>query len=593
MREYAAQRTACGASQAHEAPFFVNCDPIALGAGPRLSPPSLALPLGTDELGRSHLPRLVGGILETFLLSGAAVLLTGVIGVFIGILAAYFRGFTDGVIARFADVLFAFPAIILGLLVVSLVGPGTFAVITVITAATLPLFIRAVRSVALGIAAREFVTATEVAGTSPLRIMAVHLLPNIAGAAIVQLTYALSIGMLIRERTELPRARLAAAQPFARLPAAARRHLHEHRAVAGVSGRHRPRARHPVGEPRGRRTARCPRSDRRAAPDMSALVRALDLVVDYETPRGVVRALDGASFELPPGRSLGLVGESGSGKSTLGLAIGRLLPGNARRTGGDLRSERALGVCARRRRNPLPAPRSPRLRLPESDGRAGPDDADRAPDRLRLRRPARGRPGVGFSCARSDCRSTRRAPFAHELSGGMAQRAVIAMAIARGPRLLVADEPTAALDTSLRAQILDLLVALKDESGAALVLLSHELPVVARICDRIGVMYGGRVVEFGDSTAVFANPLHPYSAALLATAQENARPGERLAPIPGMPPVLSGPCIGCSFAPRCALADDRCRSERPPLRSVAGRLAACHHAETVSEGRSREARAGS
>ena len=175
--------------------------------------------------------------------------------------------------------------------------------------------------------------------------------------------------------------------------------------------------------------------------------------------------------------------------------------------------------------------------------------------------------------------------YAHELSGGMAQRAVIAMAIARGPRPLVADEPTAALDTSLRAQVLDLLVALKDETGAALVLLSHELPVVARICDFIGVMYGGRVVEFGDSASVFARPLHPYSAALLATVQERARPGERLAPIPGMPPVLSGPARGCSFAPRCALADDRCRSERPPLRSIAGRLAACHHAEKAAEGR--------
>ena len=178
-------------------PLLPLGDPMAIGAGPRLSPPSLALPLGTDELGRSHLPRLIGGILETFLLSGAAVLLTGVVGVFIGLVAAYFRGFADSLIARLADVLFAFPPIILGLLVVSLAGPGTLAVITVITAATLPLFIRAVRSVALSIAAREFVAAAEVAGASPLRIMTVHLLPNIAGAAIVQLTYALSIGMLI------------------------------------------------------------------------------------------------------------------------------------------------------------------------------------------------------------------------------------------------------------------------------------------------------------------------------------------------------------------------------------------------------------
>ena len=170
----------------------------------------------------------------------------------------------------------------------------------------------------------------------------------------------------------------------------------------------------------------------------------------------------------------------------------------------------------------------------------------------------------------------------------MAQRAVIAMAIARGPRLLVADKPTAALDSSLRAQVLDLLIALKDETGAALVLLSHELPVVARTCDFIGVMYGGRAVEFGESAAVFANPLHPYSAALLATAQERARPGERLAPIPGMPPVLSGPAPGCSFAPRCALADERCRNDRPPLRPVSGRLAACHHAERTIPGRASE-----
>ena len=320
---------------------------------------------------------------------------------------------------------------------------------------------------------------------------------------------------------------------------------------------------------------------------MSALVRARDLVVDYETPRGVVRALDGASFELPPGRSLGLVGESGSGKSTLGMAIGRLMPTNARRAGGDLevdgRSVFALdddGIRALRRdllgfvfQSPMAA-LDPTMRIGRQIAFACGEQAaaGRVTELLR-------QVGLPESAAHA---------YAHELSGGMAQRAVIAMAIARGPRLLVADEPTAALDTSLRAQILDLLVALKDESGAALVLLSHELPVVARVCDRIGVMYGGRVVELGDSAAVFASPLHPYSAALLATAQERARPGERLAPIPGMPPVLSGPATGCSFAPRCALADARCRSERPPLRLIAGRLAACHHAEKTPAGRGRE-----
>ena len=315
---------------------------------------------------------------------------------------------------------------------------------------------------------------------------------------------------------------------------------------------------------------------------MSALVTASELVIDYETPRGVVRALDGASFALESGRSLGLVGESGSGKSTLGMAIGRLLPVNARRVAGDLevtgRSVFALderGIRALRRdllgfvfQSPVTA-LDPSMRIGRQlacSGGPGPDDG-RTLELLRR---------VGLP---EPARVARAYP--HELSGGMAQRAVIAMAIARGPRLLVADEPTAALDSSLRAQILNLLLALKEETGAALVLLSHELSVVARICDSIGVMYGGRVVEFGDGASLFSRPLHPYSEALLATAQENGRPGERLAPIPGMPPMLAGPARGCSFAPRCALADGRCRRERPPLRPVAaGRLVACHRAET-------------
>lgn len=178
-------------------PWLPIGDPTAIGAGPRLAPPSAAFPLGTDELGRSYLPRVVGGIYVTFVLAAIAVLLTAILGVMIGLAAAYFGGRVDMSVARFADILYAFPAIILGLMIASIVGPGSVAIITVIVAATLPLFIRVVRSVALSIASQEFVVAAEVAGASPLRIMLVHLLPNVSGAVIVHLTYALSIGMLI------------------------------------------------------------------------------------------------------------------------------------------------------------------------------------------------------------------------------------------------------------------------------------------------------------------------------------------------------------------------------------------------------------
>ncbi|MGZ3195667.1 MAG: ABC transporter permease [Croceibacterium sp.] len=178
-------------------PFLPLGDPNEIGAGPRLGPPSLAFPIGNDELGRNVLPRVVEGIGVTFLLSSVAVAITAVIGTLLGMAAGYLRGLADGVIARVADVLFAFPALLFGLLASAVLGPGNISAIIVISTATLPLFIRVVRSVTLSFAEREFVLAAVVSGASTWRVLWVHLLPNVLGAAIVQLTYALSIGMLI------------------------------------------------------------------------------------------------------------------------------------------------------------------------------------------------------------------------------------------------------------------------------------------------------------------------------------------------------------------------------------------------------------
>jgi peptide/nickel transport system permease protein len=172
-------------------------DPARIAAGPRLAPPSLAFPLGTDELGRSFLPRVVEGIRYTFLLASVSVLLTAILGTALGMLAGYLRGLADQSIARIADVLFAFPALLLGLLVAAVLGPGSAGAIAVIAAATLPLFIRVVRSVTLAVAGLGFVTSAEVVGASTARILLVHILPNILGAVIVQLSYALSIAMVI------------------------------------------------------------------------------------------------------------------------------------------------------------------------------------------------------------------------------------------------------------------------------------------------------------------------------------------------------------------------------------------------------------
>ena len=178
-------------------PWLPLGDPTQIAAGPRLGAPTLQHPFGTDELGRSFLPRVVQGIRATFLLSAVAVLISAVIGTLLGMAAGYFGRAVDIVVARGADILFAFPAILVGLLVAAVLGPGQVSAIAVIAIATLPLLIRVVRSVTLSVAGRGFVTAAEVAGVSALRILLLHILPNVMGAVMVQLTYALSIGMII------------------------------------------------------------------------------------------------------------------------------------------------------------------------------------------------------------------------------------------------------------------------------------------------------------------------------------------------------------------------------------------------------------
>jgi peptide/nickel transport system permease protein len=178
-------------------PWLPLGDATAIGAGPRLGPPSAQFWMGTDELGRDVLPRVVQGIGATFLLSSVAVLVTAVIGTLLGMLAGVMGGLADGAIARGADVLFAFPALLFGLLTAAVLGPGDVAAMVVISTATLPLFVRVIRAVTLAVAGREFVVAARVAGASTWRVLVVHILPNVLGAAVVQLTYALSVGMLI------------------------------------------------------------------------------------------------------------------------------------------------------------------------------------------------------------------------------------------------------------------------------------------------------------------------------------------------------------------------------------------------------------
>ena len=313
------------------------------------------------------------------------------------------------------------------------------------------------------------------------------------------------------------------------------------------------------------------------------LLEVRDLRTHFLTRAGAVKAVDGVSFALERGEILGLVGESGSGKSVTGFSLIGLVDPPGRVVGGSIRfdGQELVGLAAPRMRelrgrriamvfqdpgatlNPVLTIGQQMVlavqahrRLPERDARA------LAAERLT-------RLGIPEARARLDA-------YPHEFSGGMRQRVAIAMALLHEPDLIIADEPTTALDVSIQAQILVEMRALAQESGTALIWISHDLAAVAAVADRIMVMYAGRIVETGPVRATLAAPRHPYTRGLLDSLPATAEPGARLRQIPGNTPALLSLPPGCPFAPRCGYADAACMID-PPVFEQEGRMVRCHH----------------
>ena len=304
-----------------------------------------------------------------------------------------------------------------------------------------------------------------------------------------------------------------------------------------------------------------------------SLLRVQDLRVRFTTRRGPVQAVDGVDFTLERGEILGLVGESGSGKSQILFALMGLLPGNAQRDGSiDITGTGPAMVF----QDPMTA-LNPYLTIGLQIAEALPKGLGRAETRARI--------VALLTRLRIADPETRLDQYPHQLSGGMRQRIVIAMALAAEPDLILADEPTTALDVTVQADILDLFRAERRDHGRALLLVSHDLGVVAGLCDRVLVMYAGRIVEEAAVDDLFARPVHPYTKALLATVSSLAAGDVELASIPGAPPDPGRPIPGCAFAPRCAVRIERCAGERPTLHRL-GRehRAACHLAGADGSG---------
>lgn len=323
---------------------------------------------------------------------------------------------------------------------------------------------------------------------------------------------------------------------------------------------------------------------------MSALLQVKNLNVEFPTRRGVLTALNDVSFHIKSGEVLGVVGESGAGKSLTGSAIIRLLEPPGRIAGGEIHFDG-------RRIDTLPEDQMRKLRGKEIGAifqdpltslnplyTVGQQLIETIQTHLNLsQKQAQERAialleSTGIPAARE-----RINHYPHQFSGGMRQRVVIALALAAEPKLIVADEPTTALDVSIQAQIIDLLKKLCKEHGTSVMLITHDMGVIAETADRVAVMYAGRIIEVGPVHEVIQRPLHPYTAGLMRSIPDIQHSLERLEQIPGSMPRLNAIPPGCAFNPRCKDVMPRCKVERPELIPVQERQVACwlHQGETA------------
>lgn len=317
---------------------------------------------------------------------------------------------------------------------------------------------------------------------------------------------------------------------------------------------------------------------------MMPLLSVRDLVVEFDLGRGALRAVNGASLDVQPGEVMAVVGESGSGKSTLAFSILNLVPSPGKIAGGEILFEdkdvlslspeelrryrwKEVAMVFQAAQNAM----NPVMRI-----------ADQMVDTVHAHENMP--KGKVLERASELLEMMRLEPsqvlhaYPHELSGGMRQRAIIAISLLLDPKMLILDEPTTALDVVTQAYILDILADIRQKLGLTMVLLTHDMSIVAKIADRVAVMYAGKIMEVGKIEEIFYDAKHPYTIGLINAAPSLIGDITEKKPIPGSPPNLLNPPPGCPFHPRCAHATDRCREEEPELKNIGdGRLVACHN----------------
>jgi oligopeptide/dipeptide ABC transporter ATP-binding protein len=574
------------------APVLWSDDANAVDTGQILQGGSGAHWAGTDNLGRDIFFR----VLVATRLSVRLALLATFLGVLVGLLlgtAQLLLGTRLGrVVTAVINIAVAFPGLLLALFFAVIFGVGTVGAVLAIGFAIAPAFARLTQTLVAGVAGLDYVSAARIAGVGRFRVLVRHVLPNVAEPLVVNATVA--AGSTLLAFAGLSFVGLGVQSPdydWGRLLGEGLGGLYVHPEAAlapGVAVVVAGLAFNLFGETIAKgvghgtpwvRVRRRPVSPAPAPDD--ALLAVEDLSVDFPGLRPVREV----SFTMRRGDAVGLVGESGSGKSLTALAVARLIeePGSVTAArlsfqGADLRvgdHRRLLGTSfAMVFQDPMTS-FNPTMRVGRQLAEVGVEH------QALSRRAAMARAVDRLGAVRLADPARRAKQFPHEFSGGMRQRAMIGMGLMATPSLIVADEPTTALDVTVQRQVLDLLASIRASDGVGLLLISHDMTVVERVCDRVLVMYAGRIVEDLPAAALRTAARHPYTRALLAAVPDMTTDRSLpLAVIPGRPADPADLPPGCAFAPRCPLATDRCRTDDPALvEAEEGRRVACWHAE--------------